>query len=313
MIILSNKACKRQLICFIYVFNSTRKNLINHIVQYSYKISRIFVVNHLMNNMTSAKIPLILLIVVLFAGSCNKSDNNITNNQTPPFKISYGDSIFYVRDQSTDYLVSPVNSKPGIFSSFPDGLNIDQTTGAINVSKSEAGMRYRVNFKSTNGDSSTTYIVISGINFPDKYYLLANADSIAFPVYNADPSLPIPSGSFDEDKTANNSGCAMKTNNGQINLTESLRNGLFGKDPQNNTKKGFDVLYRLNDKSGNSLNKISILIYYFNTMNDVTPDLAQTVIDHQIMTLQPNHAPIANGLIKAASKPRPPCIVIIGH
>ena len=105
----------------------------------------------------------------------------------------------------------------------------------------------------------------------------------------------------------------MKTNNGQINLTESIRNGLFGQIPQNNTKKGFDVLYRLDDKSGKALNKISILIYYFDTINDVTPDLAQTMIDHQIMTFQPNNAPMATGTIQTASKPRPPCIVIIGH
>ena len=263
--------------------------------------------------MKAGKIIFNVLVVSVFAVACKKSDNASVSQPPPAFKISYGDSVFYIKDQATDYLVSPVNVKPGTFTAFPEGLNINQSTGTINVSKSEAGMRYRINFTSSTGDTSTTYIVISGINFPDKYYLLANNDSIAFPVYNADASLPMPSGSFDDDKTANNSGCAMKTNNGQINLTESIRNGLFGKDPQNNTKKGFDVLYRLNDKSGNALNKISILIYYFNTMNDVTPDLAQTMIDHQIMTLQPNHAPVANGLIQAASKPRPPCIVIIGH
>ncbi|HEV7621026.1 MAG TPA: hypothetical protein VGO09_04800 [Flavisolibacter sp.] len=262
--------------------------------------------------MKSARVIFFVFIVLAMAAACKKSDT-ISNAQPPVFKISYGDSVFYINSQATDYLVNPVNGKPGSFTSFPEGLAIDKTTGTINVSKSEAGMRYRINFLSSAGDTSSTYIVISGINFPDKYYFLANSDSIAFPVYNADPSLNLPSGSFDEDKSANKSGCAMKTINGQINLTESLRNGLFGNNPQNNTKKGFDVLYRLNDKSGNSLNKISILIYYFNTMNDVTPDLAQTVIDHQIMTLQPNHAPIANGLIQAASKPRPPCIVIIGH
>ena len=243
--------------------------------------------------------------------SCSKKDSSpalpATNN------LIYGDSIFYIRNQSTDYLVSPVQSKGGTYRAFPEGLNIDNATGTINVSKSETGMRYKVSFISATGDTTVNYVVISGINFPDKYYKLAAGDSVAFPVYNANSALRLPPSSFDEDKVATNSGCAIKTNNGQINLTESIRNGLFGATPQNNTKKGFNVKYRLDDQSGKALNSINILIYYFNTMSDVTPDLLQTVIDHQIMTLQPNNTSVATGTIQAASKPRPPCIVVIGH
>lgn len=249
-------------------------------------------------------------MVFCLAVSCNKNETLTTESAA----LSYGDSVFYVSEQSSDQLVSPVRPVTGSYSAFPDGLEINPSTGVINVSKSEAGMRYRISFKNASGDSSHAFVVISGINFPDKYYRLANADSVAFPVYNADPSRPMPAGIFDEDKVANNSGCAMRTNNGQINLKESIRNGLFGSTPKNDTRKDFEVKYRLDDRSGKALNKIKILLYYYDSMADVPTDLQQTVREHQAMTFQPDNTPILNMPIASiAAKPRPPCIIVIGH
>jgi hypothetical protein len=245
--------------------------------------------------------------------ACDKNDANDTT-ATPGTQLSYGDSVFYVKEQSSDFLVSPVRTASGTYTAFPEGLEINPSTGVINVSQSEAGMRYRITFRSVQGDTSNAFVVISGINFPDKYYRLADADSIAFPVYNADPSRAVPSGIFDEDKVANNSGCAMRTNNGQINLKESIRNGLFGSTPKNDTRKDFEVKYRLDDRSGKAQNKIKILLYYYDTMADVPADLQQTVRDHLAMTLQPDNTPMLNAPIATrTAKPRPPCIIVIGH
>ncbi|HEV7620776.1 MAG TPA: hypothetical protein VGO09_03535 [Flavisolibacter sp.] len=250
-----------------------------------------------------------LAIYLVFAIiSCKKSETI----QNKPYQLSYGDSVFYISNQPQDILASPVNGLPGTFTAFPDGLVIDPASGVINISQSEAGMKYRVTYKGSSGDSSNAFVVVSGINFPDKFYYIQSSDTLAFPVYNADPNKILPSGSFDDDRVANNSGCAMKTTNGQINLTESIRNGLFGSTPKNDTRKDFDVKYRLDDKSGKASNKIKILIYYYDHMSDVPTTLVQTVQDHQAMTFQPNNVPLSLSLVKTA-KPRPPCIVIIGH
>lgn len=260
--------------------------------------------------------PPVLFLIVLMAAffSCSKSEVP-RNPITEAYRLSYGDSIFYISSQSGDVLASPVNAKKGSFSAFPEGLVINNATGAINVSQSESGMRYRVTYKGEAGDSSSTYMVISGINFPDKYYRMENADTIAFPVYNSSASRQLPAGSFDDDKVANNAGCAMRTTNGQINLAESIRRGLFGNTPKNDTRKDFEIKYRLDDKSGKAQNKIKVLLYYYDRMSDVPADLQQTVQEHLTMTLRIKEDAPVNGRVASslASRPRPPCIIIIGH
>src|ERR1700759_804191 len=73
---------------------------------------------------------------------------------TPPVVVTngtlYSDSILYVNNLD-DYSVSPVNTKAGTYSSLPDGLKIEETTGAINVNKSETGLKYMVTFTPADG------------------------------------------------------------------------------------------------------------------------------------------------------------------
>jgi hypothetical protein len=251
-----------------------------------------------------------LLLAVPFVFIACKKQPSSTGTR---YRLSYGDSVFYIRDQPGDVLAAPINPRSGTFAAFPDGLDINPSTGVINISQSESGMKYRVTFQGSNGDSSSAYVIISGINFPDKYYHIEHADTMAFPVYNADPPKELPSGTFDDDKVANNSGCAMHTTNGQINLMQSIRNGLFGNVPKNDTRRDFEVKYRLDDKSGKAENKIKILIYYYDHLSDVPATLSQTVQDHQAMTLQPNNLPLISASVSLAARPRPPCIVVIGH
>ena len=263
------------------------------------------------------------LIAILISGivfSCKK--DNMT--QSKPYQLSYGDSILYLRDQATDYIVYPTEQKAGQYFGFPDGIDIDQVSGAINVSKSETGLRYRITYVSPQGDTSKTMIVISGINFLDKFHHLSQGDSVALPIYNAsiDKILPVSGSSFDEGNNANSGGCSVRTNNGQINLSQTVRNGVFGATPQNNANKEFDIYYRLNDNSSKALNKIRVKMYYYNTMNDVAPDLLQTLQDRSNdgVFLGTSYQPIpANsstmsprGIAKAA-KPRPPCVIIIAN
>lgn len=261
-------------------------------------------------------LPLLPLLILTWMG-CSKS-----TGPTGAYKLSYGDSIIYLKAQSGDHIVSPTEHRPGTYSGFPEGIEIDDNTGEINVSKSETGLRYRITHVSPSGETTTTMVVLSGITYFDKFYNLSLGDSIAAPVYNASENRPLPlTGSvFDSDNTANSGGCSVKTTNGQINLAESLRNGIFGANPSNDDKREFDIVYKLNDNSGKATNKIRVKLYYYDSMANVAPDLLQTLQERedQDVFLRVNNGNPFNYIggtarTTALAKPRPPCVIIIGQ
>ena len=136
-----------------------------------------------------------LILILALAGfpglySCNKDGNT-----APPVnnKLSYGDSVFYVRDQATDYIIMPNETRPGAWSGFPEGIEINDKTGAVTINKSETGLRYKISFVPDGSkDTISTIILISGINYFDKIYNLSNNDTLAMPVYNANAQNPVP-------------------------------------------------------------------------------------------------------------------------
>jgi len=249
--------------------------------------------------------------------SCNKKDSEV------PYSLSYGSSVIYLKNQPGDYIVYPLQSKPGTYSAFPEGIELDDNTGAINVTDSETGLRYRIMHTSVNGDTTSTIVLLSGIQFVDKFYNLSQNDSIAFPIYNGSSANPLPlnGSSFDENNNANSGGCSVTTTNGQINLTQTVRNGIFGAVPQNDVRKDFEIEYRLNDESGKALNKIKVRMYWYNTMADVPADLWQILNDRQSqgVFLGMNNPALGNAstarsaMATALAKPRPPCVIIIGQ
>lgn len=258
------------------------------------------------------------LAFILTTVSCNKT-GSVPGD--PQFKLSYGDSILYLRSQPGDYIVNPVQHRPGSYTSFPEGIVVDPLTGAINVTQSETGLRYRITHTDPEGKQSIAYIVISGLNYADKLFSVSAGDSILYPVYNADPNRPVPlSGSvFDEGGEAINKGCAINITNGSINLSKSVRDGLFGSNPENDDKIEVDVVYRLNDNSGKALNKVRVKLYYYNSINTVTQEMWQTLQDREqqgvflAAGLGEDPGPAAVFTAKAVAKPRPPCIVIIAN
>lgn len=254
--------------------------------------------------------------------SCRKN----AGEPSGPYALQYVDSILYKKQQSNDYIVYPTERRAGTYYGFPEGIEVDKNTGAINVTKSEPGLRYRITHVSPKGDTTTTLVVISGITYFDKYHNLSLGDSVAAPVYNADINRPLPlAGSdFDSDNTANSGGCSVKTTNGQINLAESVRNGIFGNPPVNDARREFDIAYRLNDASGKVKNRIKVKLYYYHTMADVAPDLLQTLQEReqQGVFLGANFTlpftnlyvrPAGTETVSGVAKPRPPCIIIIGQ
>jgi hypothetical protein len=264
---------------------------------------------------------LILAISLTIILSCNKTP---TGDQQSV--ISYGNSVFYIK--AGEYSIYPVKSQPGTYSAFPDeGIDLDENSGAIRIKGDDnniyTGLKYKIIHTAPNGDTSSTMIMISGIQFLDQFYRLSQNDTIAFPIYNGDAAnaIPLSGSSFDDGGTANTGGCSVKTTNGQINLAQTVRNGIFGVTPQNDAKREFDIEYRLNDQSGNAKNKIRVKLYYYNTMADVAPDLLQTLNERQQqgVFLGMNNTNFENGSaartasISAIAKPRPPCVIIIGQ
>jgi len=260
--------------------------------------------------------------------SCNKNDMNPGPGITPTYSLSYGDSIFYLRNQATDVIVKPSVAAVGQYTGFPEGIDIDANTGAVNVSKSETGLRYKISFKpSGSTDSFSTIITISGINFLDGFYKLTTADSILRPLYNANSIASVPgynNGSiFDEGSNCNGSGCTVNVLNGEINLAQTVRNGVFGTSPTNNDRHEFLLNYRINDKSNKSLNSLKVKLYYFDTMADVTPEVYDIIASREgtIFRAETSGAFLANGTdmlnlpvtVKKAAKPRPPCIFIVSR
>ncbi|MDB5252336.1 MAG: hypothetical protein JWP27_1505 [Flaviaesturariibacter sp.] len=255
------------------------------------------------------------LACLFFLLSCDK---NGTGNDSSMKPLAYADSVLYRTAGSGDVFAKPLNEQAGSYTVFPeDGLDIDASSGAINVSRSESGLRYRVTYHAPSGQTSSTSVVISGVNYPDKYYRLSANDSLCRPVYNADAARALPAGSFDDGGTANSGGCSIRTSNGIINLAQSIRNGLFGAVPQNDVRKEVEINYRIADKSNSASNSIKVKLYYYETEADVPEDLKQTIRDHEAQLLATfASVPPANdatGRVARLQKPRPPCVVIIAH
>jgi len=244
--------------------------------------------------------------------ACNKQTEE-GERYKGPYKVSYGDSILYKTGKATDNIIFPEGRRCGRFSSFPQGLQIDEKTGAINISASETGLRYRITYTSPLGEISSSFIILSGVNYVDAYFKLYSNDSIVNPVYDAHAAKAMPAASFDIDGSARAKGCAIDTRTGQINLRQTARNGFFGTS-QNGYKKEVEIKYRINDGSHDAPQSISVLLYYYKSMSEVPADLVQTINDHWDQVL---HTTIAGNMTEARaaaiSKPRPPCVVVIGH
>lgn len=275
-------------------------------------------------------------IFLLFLGflstvcSCKKTNNGSPNPQAA-YSLNYGDSVFYLKTSALDYIIAPTMPRTGQYVGFPAGIDIDQNSGAINISKCETGLRYRVTFFPTGStDSFNTIILISGINFLDGFYKLTTADSLARPIYNGNLSNSIPSLNkgtlFDDGSNCNKNGCVVNTVNGVINLAQTVRNGVFGTVPKNNERHEYDMNYRIDDKSAKSLNTIRVKLYYFDTITNVTQEVYDIIASRQGSLL--GHAPAptpfhnmtsVNGISQTTGssapppKPRPPCIFVLAR
>jgi hypothetical protein len=264
-------------------------------------------------------LPVLFMVTMLVAG-CERSSDPEPDPPVGGLKIDYGDSILYLRNQAGNTIVIPQPmGRAGRFYAFPDGMEIDETTGAINISKSETGFRYRVTFVADNNrDSVSTKIVLAGINYQDFYHVQAQNDSLSRPSYNANlGNFNLPAAIFDEDGSARARGLAINPVTGVINLNQTIRNGFFRPGlPQNNDQREVDVSYRLQDRSGNARNTIAVKLYFFNRMSDVDNGLKDLINDRKELYFKVADSfggETLTGRTAGAAKPRPPCVVVLAQ
>jgi len=241
---------------------------------------------------------------------------------------NYGDSIIYLQPVNGNYTVEPINNKgiQGSYMSWPDGLKIDSTTGVINVSQSETGARYNIGFvkKGTN-DTCISQLILGGVTYIDSIYVLSKNDTLAAPIFNANPNAtpvcdasddndyPIGNNNngnnkcqFDNDSTsqgANAQKLRVRTISGIINLKKSVADGLFGSTPKNGDSKKIKIQYQLNDNSKKAQEKITVQVMYYDKVSNIPDNLKNEVATKRKNAL---NYQIIN------YKPRPPLLIIAG-
>ncbi len=189
--------------------------------------------------------------------------------------FAYPDTIFYPQTSSSDYIVMPLNVQDGKYGSFPDVMKIDRNSGAINITKSETGLKYIVWFI-PNGtkDTCKKFVTISGINYTDSIFTLANQKSVSVPIYNANTQEPIAcNGGCNFGQNLVSQGIAIDQSTGVLDLKQSLLNGALGKHPKNGTFKDFLMQYKIGDKSNDALNSISFRLYYYKLKSQIPDSL----------------------------------------
>ncbi|AQG78633.1 hypothetical protein [Spirosoma montaniterrae] len=264
--------------------------------------------------------------------------------------FQYADTVFYYREQTTPYLELPTTAQSGTYGTYPQGLSINAATGAINVNASESGLKYRVWFvKTGTADTCTRYVTISGVNYTSKVYQLSANDTLARPFYNAIRALAPPCSDDDDDDDDDDEeededddddddddncefddgrddddgdglgdeppagqevipqGIAINKLDGIIDLRQTVNNGTFGTTPVNGSSKSVRIYYRLNDASNKTLNHIDVTFHWYATLSQVPASLLSQITTKTGATLRVAATSLA------ASRPRPPDIVLVGR
>jgi hypothetical protein len=230
------------------------------------------------------------------------------------FAPDYGDSIVYSQPASGNYYVYPQNNQgiAGTYLSWPDGLNINATTGAINLTQSETGQRYSVAFvKTGTSDTCLSQLIVAGAAYMDSVYVLSQSDTTSKPYFNANPYGVAPCHGnqgqgcqFDYNNFAHNQGIEIDQKTGFIDLKKSMSNSLFGLLPLNGATVNTTIYYKLNDNSNFAPQKIQLKLVYYNHKSDVPAATLLTMTDFLVNTLN-------DLLISKGPSARPPLIVIV--
>jgi hypothetical protein len=289
----------------------------------------------------------IIFIIVL---SCRKSGNTLNTDENPPSAVvpfpqnftmncpsgpDYGDSILYTQptNGNSDYIVTPVNNPgTGRYLSWPEGMVIDSSTGAINLSQSEVGERYMIGFvKRGTTDTCLKTLILGGASYVDSIYNLSKNDTLAHPYFDANPVQPsICNSSDDSDYPGNGNGngdgdnkcqfdgpdkkgkryqvnsmnIKIRSKNGIINLMRTMQSGAFGANPVDGQVVNAMLFYNLNDNSKKAIQQLPLRIMYYHNLAAVPRYLINYIRSKRTNILNSQMTTL-NG------KPRPPLIIVI--
>ena len=193
---------------------------------------------------------------------------------------------------------------------------IDPNTGAINVTKSETGLKYAIGFvKDGTTDTCLSTLVIGGAAYMDSVYVIQAGQKNALPYFDANPYLPsICQGNgctFDVGGAARQQKVIINTASGVIDLDKTLNGsgllglgGAFGLLPVNGSTITTRIYYKLNDASNQALQHIDVQLQYFDTRSAIGAGLLGNVINKLNNLLSGN-------MISNSANPRPPLIIIV--
>lgn len=227
----------------------------------------------------------------------------------------YGDSLIFPQPTAGDNIVQPVNAPgPGTYFAWPAGMVLDRNTGAIDLTRSQSGMRYAIGFV-PNGTTDTciSTLIIAGAAYFDSVYVLGDNDTLAKPYFNADGDLTnicsTPGAcSFDYDGQAAAKGVFVDPATGVIQLSKTINGkgqlkGLFGSVPKNGSTAIVNISYKLNDGSNDAPQQIAVQFEYYDAQTAISPGLVNNM-EAKSFNAQNDK------LISTSINPRPPIIII---
>jgi hypothetical protein len=300
-----------------------------------------------MKSKLCTRLPLLTFVLLLVSIACNKgnspdhTDNDqdneeVINANTPlsvnaatcPNAPNYGDSIIFTQPKTGgDIFAEPINNIgiTGTYLSWPEGLRLNRTTGAINVSQSETGVRYNIAFiKKGTTDTCVSQLILGGITYLDHIYVLDQNDTLAKPIFNANPFGPSICDDSDDTDYPDNNGTGnnkcvfddaspgskandqklrVRTKSGIINLKKSVADGLFGANVKNGDFKMVPIQYKLNDASSRAIQTVTVQVMYFDKLSSIPTPL-------QVEISTKNFSMFSYQVVNG--KPRPPLIIIAG-
>jgi hypothetical protein len=232
----------------------------------------------------------------------------------------YGDTIVYPQPTSgSDYIINPVNNPgSGKYLSWPVGMVLDSTTGAIDLTASETGLKYIIGFvKSGTTDTCLSYLTIGGAAYADSVYVLTEGEDYAVPYFEANPTdlnlcQTSNACSFDVTGSAAAMHVIVNTSTGAINLEKTLNGtgllgGAFGILPINGQTITTDIYYKIgDDPSNNALQHIAVQFVYYDDTQLINIGLLNNIITKLDNLTSGNE-------ISTTSNPRPPLVVIVRH
>jgi hypothetical protein len=297
--------------------------------------------------MKTTQIVLIFLCTALFAStvSCKKTTDNFnsivppnipdtaaplqqvpkSSGQVPvpenysmncPSAPKYGDSIIYPSGTfgQKDYLISPLNNPlPGRYLSWPVGLVINDSTGTINVTRSETGLRYYIGFVQNGAkDTCLSSLTIGGASFQDSIYVQNSlVKSNVYPYFNGNNHVIDICGQhgeclWDISNNANHQNIRMDRNTGVIDLDKTLQEGAFGLNPVNGATLNANIYYTLGHNSDDAIESLTVQFMYYDHLSSIPPAIKAKIDSRKMNAL--GYSVLDAGTVPVV---RPPIVIIV--